>query len=43
VLNIERIRRALRWVPELTLAEGLRRTKEWYERERPRSAAEGVA
>ena len=31
VLNIERIRRTLRWVPEMTLADGLRRTQEWYQ------------
>ncbi|MDZ7271494.1 MAG: NAD-dependent epimerase/dehydratase family protein [candidate division KSB1 bacterium] len=31
VVNIERIRRELRWVPETTLEEGLRRTKEWME------------
>jgi UDP-glucose 4-epimerase len=31
VLNIERIRRVLRWIPRFTLKEGLRRTKEWSE------------
>jgi UDP-glucose 4-epimerase len=29
VVNIEKTRRALRWVPEVTLEEGLRRTVEW--------------
>jgi UDP-glucose 4-epimerase len=29
VVNIEKARRALRWVPEVTLEEGLRRTVEW--------------
>src|SRR5436190_13720915 len=29
VVNIEKTRRTLRWVPEVTLEEGLRRTIEW--------------
>jgi UDP-glucose 4-epimerase len=29
VVNIEKTRRTLRWVPEMTLEEGLRRTVEW--------------
>jgi UDP-glucose 4-epimerase len=29
VVNIEKTRRALRWIPEVTLEEGLRRTVEW--------------
>jgi UDP-glucose 4-epimerase len=29
VLNIEKARRALRWVPEVTLEEGLKRTVDW--------------
>ncbi len=29
VVNIEKTRRLLRWVPEVTLEEGLRRTVEW--------------
>jgi len=29
VVNIEKTRRHLRWVPEITLEEGLRRTVEW--------------
>ena len=29
VVNIEKTRRALRWVPEVTLEEGLLRTVEW--------------
>jgi UDP-glucose 4-epimerase len=32
VLNIEKIRRELRWVPAVTLEEGLRRTYEWLDR-----------
>lgn len=31
VLNIEKIRRVLRWTPRFTLQEGLRRTKEWMD------------
>lgn len=30
VLNIEKIRRVLRWTPHVTLAEGLRRTHQWF-------------
>ena len=30
VLNIERIRRVLRWSPRFTLREGLRKTYEWF-------------
>ena len=33
VVNIEKTRRALRWVPEVTLEEGLSRTVDW-QRER---------
>jgi len=29
VVNIEKTRRTLRWVPEVTLETGLRRTVEW--------------
>ena len=32
VVNIEKTRRQLRWVPEVTLEEGLRRTLEWQTR-----------
>jgi UDP-glucose 4-epimerase len=32
VVNIEKTRRALRWVPEVTLEEGLSRTVEWQRR-----------
>ena len=32
VVNIEKARRALRWIPEVTLEEGLRRTVEWQRR-----------
>lgn len=38
VVNIEKTRRALRWVPEVTLEKGLRRTVEW-QRERTPSGA----
>ena len=31
VLNIERIRTRLRWLPQVSLEEGLRRTVKWYE------------
>jgi UDP-glucose 4-epimerase len=34
VLNIEKIRRDLRWIPSFTLREGLRRTYEWATTER---------
>lgn len=40
VVNIEKTRRALRWVPEVTLEEGLRRTVEW---QRARSQVPGAA
>jgi UDP-glucose 4-epimerase len=29
VVNIEKIRRELRWTPEVTLEQGLKRTREW--------------
>jgi UDP-glucose 4-epimerase len=32
VVNVEKIRRMLRWSPSFTLAEGLQRTWEWFER-----------
>jgi UDP-glucose 4-epimerase len=32
VVNIEKARRTLRWVPEVTLDEGLRRTVDWQRR-----------
>jgi UDP-glucose 4-epimerase len=31
VLNVEKIRRMLRWVPHATLEEGLRRTWQWFQ------------
>jgi UDP-glucose 4-epimerase len=31
VVNIEKVRRELRWIPSLTLEEGLRRTHAWME------------
>jgi UDP-glucose 4-epimerase len=39
VVNIEKTRRALRWVPEVTLEEGLRRTVEWQRARSPRPDA----
>ena len=45
VVNIEKTRRALRWVPEVTLEEGLRRTVEWQRKHaaRPGAARSPVA
>jgi len=46
VLNIERARKVLRWIPSLTLHEGLRRTIAWYEARKhqlPRRELLGVA
>jgi UDP-glucose 4-epimerase len=37
VVNIEKARRMLRWSPQVTLENGLRRTAEWLEEERPAS------
>lgn len=31
VMNVEKIRRVLRWVPNTTLMEGLRCTKDWFQ------------
>jgi UDP-glucose 4-epimerase len=31
VLNVEKIRRVLRWVPQFTLEAGLQKTKEWFD------------
>jgi len=39
VVNIEKTRKKLRWVPMFTLAEGLRRTKTWFEEEIERRKA----
>jgi UDP-glucose 4-epimerase len=39
VVNIEKARRALRWVPEVTLEEGLRRTVAWQRDVSQRRAA----
>ncbi len=39
VVNIEKTRRALRWVPEVTLEEGLRRTVEWQRQQAPGPSA----
>jgi len=36
VVNIEKTRRTLRWVPEVTLEEGLRRTVEWQRAKGPK-------
>jgi UDP-glucose 4-epimerase len=41
VVNIEKTRRALRWVPEVTLEEGLRRTVAWQRGVEQRRAAGG--
>ena len=41
VVNIEKTRRALRWVPEVTLEKGLRRTVEW-QRAQTGGAAQGA-
>lgn len=38
VLNIERARTRLRWQPQITLREGLRRTVEWYKANKSRTA-----
>lgn len=43
VVNIEKTRRALRWVPEVTLEEGLRRTLEWQTRTSAMRAAAAEA
>lgn len=40
VLNIEKIRRVLRWTPHVTLEEGLRCTRQWFQ-ETKHSHAEG--
>jgi UDP-glucose 4-epimerase len=42
VVNIEKARRALRWVPEVTLEEGLRRTVAWQRDPARRRTAGGV-
>ena len=42
VVNIEKTRRALRWVPEVTLEEGLRRTVEWQTRTAAARAGAGA-
>ena len=39
VVNIEKTRRTLRWVPEVTLEEGLKRTVEWQRHRAVPSAA----
>jgi UDP-glucose 4-epimerase len=39
VVNIEKTRRALRWVPEVTLEEGLRRTVDWQRQKEGRSTS----
>jgi UDP-glucose 4-epimerase len=39
VVNIEKARRALRWVPEVTLEKGLQRTVEWQREKTSRRAA----
>ena len=32
VVNIEKTRRMLRWIPQTTLNEGLKRTWEWFKK-----------
>ena len=39
VVNIEKTRRTLRWVPEVTLEDGLRRTIDWQRRHNAERAA----
>jgi UDP-glucose 4-epimerase len=39
VVNIEKPRRTLRWVPEMTLEKGLRRTVEWQRAQPPAAPA----
>ena len=39
VVNIEKTRRALRWTPEITLEEGLKRTLEWQRGVAPSAGA----
>ena len=39
VVNIEKTRRTLRWIPEVTLEEGLRRTVEWQRQSATRTDA----
>ncbi|HYM80074.1 MAG TPA: NAD-dependent epimerase/dehydratase family protein [Candidatus Limnocylindria bacterium] len=43
VVNIEKTRRALRWVPEITLEEGLRRTVDWQRSQERRTASRAAA
>jgi UDP-glucose 4-epimerase len=43
VMNIEKARRALRWVPEVSLEEGLRRTVEWQRQRDLERGARSVA
>ena len=43
VLNIEKARRTLRWLPEVTLEEGLRRTVEWQRQRNAESARSATA
>ena len=38
VVNIEKIRRELRWIPTFTVEQGLRRTYEWLVRTMPKKA-----
>lgn len=43
VLNIERIRTRLRWLPQVGLEEGLRRTLRWFEDQKHRASQVDVA
>ena len=42
VVSIEKTRRVLRWVPEITLEEGLRRTVAWQSQRAAKAAADGA-
>jgi UDP-glucose 4-epimerase len=42
VLNIEKIRKALRWVPRVTLEEGLHRTWTWFQQVQPCDGSQGA-
>jgi UDP-glucose 4-epimerase len=43
VLNIEKLRRELRWIPSANIENGLRRTYEWLQSSDARNASPGVA
>jgi UDP-glucose 4-epimerase len=39
VVNIEKVRRVLRWTPSVTLEDGLRLTRQWFEELTPAEQA----